>query len=189
MLVSCRYLEVTRELQSIYWLEPAGSKGVWGLDDYNFLPFYWGSAQLMGQDEIQPSQLSSDSVLDRYHSEYLFFGAVKFVKKMKSGPFHEHSPLLESVSSVPSWSKVNSGLLKMYHKEVWGKLPIVQHFYFGSILSYQKAPAHPRTRNTNTTATATATATTASAAAAAPPPPVPSAAAPPPPPSPSKPTA
>lgn len=41
-----------------------------------------------------------------------------FVFKMKTGPFAEHSNVLWGISSVKTWGKVNSGLIKMYKAEV-----------------------------------------------------------------------
>lgn len=44
-------------LQQRYMLEAAGSRGVWGLDDFHFLTFLWGAGQLSEQQLIEPAQV------------------------------------------------------------------------------------------------------------------------------------
>merc|ERR1711934_1076854 len=105
-----RYLLLVRKLQSTYVLEPAGSHGVWSLDDYQFLPFYFGAAQLLDHPRILPKSVLSNDVRENFAHDYLYLQAIEFIGKMKTGPFGEHSPILHSMAHVEHqlWWKLNN---------------------------------------------------------------------------------
>jgi len=136
------YLRVVRKLQRTYWLEPAGSHGVWSLDDYQFVPFLLGSAQLLNHRTIGPRSIHSRELLELHASDYLYLAAVAFIDDVKTGaPFAEHSPILNDISELPQWAAVNDGLAKMYRAEVLGKLPVMQHMSFGSLFPASWTPS------------------------------------------------
>ena len=143
-LIGQKYMKLVRKIQSKYSLEPAGSHGVWGLDDHQFIPFLLGSSQLIGSElwaEDQPELLPAELIKPQNFSnetitkEYLYAASLNHIHRLKtrSNPslqFHHHSPLLYDISGVPSWRKIHDGLRRMYEKEVLSKLPVVQHILF-----------------------------------------------------------
>lgn len=116
------YLNLIRRLILTYTLEPAGSHGVWGLDDHSFLPYIFGSAQLSpaisSTSEIvtegslpnapDPGGVAMANVVERERRRNMYFSAIGFIYDVKKGPFYEHSSILYDISGVKAgWAKIN----------------------------------------------------------------------------------
>ncbi|KAL4997916.1 Phosphotyrosyl phosphate activator protein-domain-containing protein [Aspergillus recurvatus] len=176
------YLELVRTIIKRYTLEPAGSHGVWGLDDHSFIPYIFGSAQLAPAisesdripeegslpDAPAPGGVTKASMVERERKDNLYFSAIGFIYDVKRGPFWEHSPMLYDISGIQAgWAKINKGMIKMYNAEVLSKFPVVQHFPFGSLFSWERDPNAPlpatNAQITATTRTTDEASTTSSA--------------------------
>jgi serine/threonine-protein phosphatase 2A activator len=155
-----------------YTLEPAGSHGVWGLDDHSFIPYIFGAAQFapaISESDLVPEEgslpdapapggVAKANIVERERGENLYFSAIGFIYDVKRGPFWEHSPMLYDISGIQAgWAKINKvrlsplpgliclanstqGMIKMYNAEVLSKFPVVQHFPFGSLFSWDRDP-------------------------------------------------
>jgi serine/threonine-protein phosphatase 2A activator len=117
------YLNLVRKLILTYTLEPAGSHGVWGLDDHAFLPYIFGSAQYSPAitpatvniptegsrpDAPDAADVAKANAVERFRSINMYFSAIGFIYDVKKGPFWEHSPMLYDISGVQAgWGKIN----------------------------------------------------------------------------------
>ena len=138
-----RYLQLVRKLIKTYTLEPAGSHGVWGLDDHSFLPYIFGSAQygpaISNTDPVptegshpaapNPADITKPASVERLRTKNLYFGAIGFINDVKTGPFWEHSPTLYDISGVKGgWGKINKVKPLLF--------PPVRPFFFSPNISY-----------------------------------------------------
>lgn len=116
------------------------------IKSYCFLPYYFGSAQLLrgsldlnslpgsyktvidASNPLPQDIINSDIVKSSSQNRNLLFQAVMRIHQQKNGPFHEHSPQLYSIATsvIGGWPKVNNGMWKMFVAEVLGKRVVVQ---------------------------------------------------------------
>ena len=75
-----RYLRFVRLLQTRYRMEPAGSRGVHAIDDFQFAPFIFGSSQLIGNKQrLIPDNYLNPQTVEIYQRDNLFFEAIQYI--------------------------------------------------------------------------------------------------------------
>lgn len=128
------YLRLCREVQKKFRLEPAGSRGVYNMDDFQFLPFLFGSAQLTGIKYISTSNFYLREQVDDYKDDYIFFEAVDFILNNKRGPFNEHSYTLWGFTNLGTWDNIFRRVKFKFTDDILNPFPIIQHFLFGDYI-------------------------------------------------------
>ncbi|CAL6047547.1 Serine/threonine-protein_phosphatase 2A activator [Hexamita inflata] len=132
-----QYVNLVIDLQNIYTLEPAGSHGAWSVDDYNLLPFVFGSAQFVNEKDVKII-FSRDQAANLKNTN-LYMRMISNINDVKSHELYTNSPFISEIHMKPdmNWEKINNGMLKHFNAEVLGKWPVIQHFWFGNILGFK----------------------------------------------------
>ncbi|KWX11592.1 Protein phosphatase type 2A phosphotyrosyl phosphatase activator [Giardia duodenalis assemblage B] len=131
------YLQLAQDIQNIYTLEPAGSHGAWSMDDYNMLPFVWGSSQLINR-RLKPTDIFFPEKLVE-HKDNLYIMMIQNITTVKTGDLRITSPFLSEIhlQQDANWTRIHTGMMKHYQNEVLCKWPIMQHFWFGNIIPFK----------------------------------------------------
>ncbi|KAM0673472.1 Serine/threonine-protein phosphatase 2A activator 2 [Gurleya vavrai] len=126
------YFDLVRDVIYKYNLEPAGSHGVWGIDDYQLIPFILGSAELID------SEYAFEDLLVQKNKDFVYAKALIFIQKHKCRrrevSFDMHSPILYKMREK-SWLYNNVDLMNHFENDVLKSHAVYQHFIYTGYLS------------------------------------------------------
>lgn len=140
LILMPKYLEIAQLIQNIYTLEPAGSHGAWSVDDYNLLPFVWGSNQLVRDDNsFTVKDIFDTEKVRAFKNHDLYLDMMNNILTVKTGELMVTSPFISEIHCKEgmSWQKVNHGMMRHYTTEVLCKWPVMQHFFFGNLIPFE----------------------------------------------------
>ncbi|KAI5998994.1 serine/threonine-protein phosphatase 2A activator-like protein, partial [Pisolithus orientalis] len=81
---------------------------------------------------LRPKAIHDNEPVDELANDYMYLACVKFINSVCLSLYV--SPAVVVLTSIKAWEKVSAGMMEVYAAEVLGKLPVIQHFLFGSIL-------------------------------------------------------
>ncbi|KAI4291678.1 serine/threonine-protein phosphatase 2A activator [Pancytospora philotis] len=116
--VLTEYFRTIRAYIKKFNIEAAGARGCWSVDDYQLLPFLFGSSENFDT----PLRIE-----DCGHGVFYEAWAGKDGRGM-----------LAKVCEL-GWPEINVGMLRMYDKEVLGKFVVTQHFIYSEYLPSDSA--------------------------------------------------
>lgn len=140
LMLFARYLNCVRMLQQIFELRPAGYQGAYSVDDYQFVAYLWGAAQLCYAAPFKPREILNPEVYEKWRDTYLLASCIGFVGDTKTGSFATHSSHLWSIAALGTWTQVFDGLHTMYLKNVLTEFHMLRNMLFGELISYDAAP-------------------------------------------------
>ena len=70
------YLLFVRRLQLTYRMEPTGSHGEWSLDDYQYVPFIWGSGQLAVNAPFESNRFLERGIINQHKNGFYFIDCI-----------------------------------------------------------------------------------------------------------------
>jgi serine/threonine-protein phosphatase 2A activator len=95
---------------------------------------------------LKPKSIHNPEILEEFSKDYMYFACITFINSIKTASLRWHSPMLDDITAVKTWAKVNDGMKKMFTAEVLGKLPVMQHALFGTILPFPTPEEDPELR-------------------------------------------
>eukprot|EP00767_Chilomastix_cuspidata_P002127 gnl/Chilomastix_cuspidata/2253.p1 GENE.gnl/Chilomastix_cuspidata/2253~~gnl/Chilomastix_cuspidata/2253.p1 ORF type:complete len:311 (+),score=109.52 gnl/Chilomastix_cuspidata/2253:116-1048(+) len=117
------YIQLTWEIEDVYTIEPAGTRGAYALDPYHVVPFFWGSAEQARAGGAYPAGAPGTM----YHAS-----AQRTIEKGSGScirSVHGH---------CKAWLDLNRGVGRMIEGEELSSFPVMQHFLFGSVVKFRR---------------------------------------------------
>ncbi|XP_016972084.1 serine/threonine-protein phosphatase 2A activator [Drosophila rhopaloa] len=136
LLLFDRYIHLVRRLVATYAL-PIAKDPMCSIDDYYFLPYLWGAAQLSLEAPFTPMQCDLARVVEGHRQDYMMVDLIEHLQKTRGGQLSQVAFQLWSILSMPTWPQVYRGFERNYIDQVLCSTQTVQQAIFCELMSFE----------------------------------------------------